>query len=54
MSMRLYEFTDVSSYTLSADEMAAIIEEVKQVWRGNGIGANAPLFPRIMDQPVVS
>jgi hypothetical protein len=51
MSMRLNEFTDASSYTLSADEMASIIKQVTRVWRGHGIEADAPMILQIIDEP---
>ena len=49
--MRLNEFTHASSYTLSADEMASIIEQVKRVWPGHGIEADAPMALRVMNEP---
>jgi hypothetical protein len=32
MSMRLSEFTDPRNYTLSTDDMAAIINQIGAVW----------------------
>ena len=51
--MRLHEFTDARQLYAVPTGMAAIIEEVKQVWRGHGIDANAPLFSQIIDEPAV-
>jgi hypothetical protein len=51
--MRLYEFTDVSSYTPSANEMGAIIKQVERVWRSYGVEADAPMLCRIIDDPIV-
>ena len=49
--MRLNEFTDPRNYTLSTDDMAAILKRIERVWCDCGIEANAPMILRIMDEP---
>jgi hypothetical protein len=47
--MRLNEFTDPRNYTLSTDDMAAILKQIERVWCDYGTDADAPMLLRIMD-----
>jgi hypothetical protein len=49
--VRLNEFADPKTYAPSADDMAAIIKQVKRIWRDNGIEADAPMILSIMHEP---
>lgn len=49
--MRLSEFADVKRYKLSTDDMAAVVKQIKRIWRNYGVDADAPLILRIIDEP---
>jgi hypothetical protein len=48
--MRLNEFTDPRNYTLSTDDMAAIINQIGAVWCHYEIDPDGPMLRRIMGE----
>ena len=47
--MRLAEFADLETYTLSTDDWAQLANEIRQVWARYGVDVHAPLMLRILD-----